>query len=52
MAKWLHPELFEDLDPQAMHQEFIDRYCPGLNFDVYRNGTFAYPPLSENSTAA
>jgi len=51
MAKWLNPELFEDLDPQAMHQEFIDKYCPGLNFDVYRNGTFAYPPLSENSTA-
>lgn len=52
MAKWLHPELFEDLDPQAMHQEFIDKYCPGLSFDVYKNGTFAYPPLAEKDTAA
>jgi iron complex transport system substrate-binding protein len=47
MAKWLHPELFEDLDPKAMHQEFIDKYCPGLSFNVYSNGTFAHPPLSE-----
>lgn len=47
MAKWLHPELFEELDPQAMHQEFIDEYCPGLNFDVYEHGTFIYPLLTE-----
>lgn len=51
MARWLHPDLFGELDPQAMHQEFIDKYCPGLSFDVYRNGTFAYPPLTENNTA-
>jgi iron complex transport system substrate-binding protein len=49
MAKWLHPELFGDLDPQALHQEFIDKYCPGLSFDVYKQGTFAYTPeMSEN----
>jgi len=47
MAKWLHPELFGELDPQAMHQEFIDEYCPGLNFDVYEHGTFIYPLLTE-----
>lgn len=52
MAKWLHPELFENLDPQAMHQEFIDKYCPGLSFDVYKNGTFIYPPLAENKAVA
>jgi iron complex transport system substrate-binding protein len=46
MAKWLQPELFGDMDPQAMHQEFIDKYCPGLSFDVYKHGTFAYPPLT------
>jgi iron complex transport system substrate-binding protein len=43
MAKWTHPELFEDLDPQAMHQEYVDGYCPGLDFDVYQQGTFVYP---------
>ena len=46
IAKWLHPELFEELDTLAMHQEFIDKYCPGLDFDVYKQGTFAYPDES------
>jgi iron complex transport system substrate-binding protein len=42
-AKWLYPDLFEDLDPQAIHQEYIDRFCPGLDFDVSVHGVFAYP---------
>ena len=44
MAKWFHPDLFEDLDPQAIHQELIDRFCPGLDFDVYKHGVFVYHP--------
>ena len=44
-AKWLQPELFEDLDPQAIHQEYIDRFCPGLDFDLSEHGVFVYPPL-------
>ena len=44
-AKWIQPELFEDLDPQAIHQEYIDRFCPGLDFDVSEHGVFVYPPL-------
>ena len=44
-AKWFYPELFEDLDPQAIHQEYIDRFCPGLDFDVSEHGVFVYPPL-------
>jgi len=52
MAKWLHPELFDELDPQAMHQEFIDKYCPGLSFNVYKNGTFIYPSQAENHAVA
>ena len=43
-AKWYQPELFEDLDPQAIHQEFIDNFCPGLDYDVYEHGVFVYPP--------
>ena len=45
LAKWFHPELFKDLDPQGIHQEYIDRFCPGLDFDVFEHGVFVYPPL-------
>lgn len=45
MGKVFQPALFEDVNPQAIHQEFIDRFCPGLNFDVSENGVFFYPPL-------
>ena len=43
-ATWYHPEVFADLDPQELHQEFIDRFCPGLDFDVSEHGVFVYPP--------
>ena len=44
MAKWLHPTLFEDLDPQAIHQEYIDRFCH-IDFNVYEDAVFVYPPF-------
>jgi len=47
MAKWTHPELFEELDPQAMHQEYVDGYCPGLDFDIYTQGAFVCPQDSD-----
>lgn len=28
MAKWLHPDLFADLDPDATFQEFHDKFLP------------------------
>ena len=40
LAKWLYPELFADLDPVAIHQEFIDRFCVGLDYDVTEMGVF------------
>jgi len=43
-AKWLYPDLFEDLDPQVIHQEYINRFCPGLDFDVSEHGVFVYSP--------
>nr|CBH40062.1 iron(III) ABC transporter, solute-binding protein [uncultured archaeon] len=46
MAKLLHPGLFEDLDPEAMHQEYIDKFCY-VDFDVYEHGVFFYPPPEE-----
>ena len=45
-AKWFHPELFEDLDPQAIHQEFVDRF-KRIDFNVYEHGVFVYPPLED-----
>jgi|LGVE01.1.fsa_nt_gb iron complex transport system substrate-binding protein len=43
-AKWFHPELFDDLDPQAIHQEYVDRF-KRIDFNVYEHGVFVYPPL-------
>ena len=44
MAKLLQPGLFEDLDPRAIHQEYLDRF-QHFDFDVYEHGVFIYPPL-------
>jgi iron complex transport system substrate-binding protein len=45
MAKWFYPEEFEDLDPQAIHQEYVDKFC-GIDFDVTKHGVFVYPQVS------
>ena len=45
-AKWIHPKLFEDLDPQAIHQEYLTRF-QGLDYDLDKHGVFVYPPLEE-----
>jgi iron complex transport system substrate-binding protein len=42
-AKWFHPEQFSDLDPQEIHQEYIDQFC-GIDFDVREQGVFVYHP--------
>ena len=41
LAKWFHPELFEDLDPQAIHKEYLE----GFQGVPYR-GVYAYPEPS------
>ena len=46
-AKWFHPELFEDLDPQAIHQEYLTEF-QGLDCDLSESGVFVYPPLAES----
>jgi iron complex transport system substrate-binding protein len=45
-AKWFHPDLFEDLDPQAIHQQFVTEF-QGVDFSVYEQGVWVYPPLEE-----
>ena len=45
LAKWFHPELFEDLDPKAIHQEYLTRF-QGLDIDLDKKGIFVYPEPS------
>ena len=42
LAKWFHPELFEDLDPRANYQEYLTRF-QGLDIDLSKKGVFVYP---------
>jgi len=42
-AKWFHPELFEEMNPQAFHQEYLDRFM-GIDYDVKEDGIFVYHP--------
>ena len=44
MGKLFHPDLFKDIDPQAIHQEYVDKFCH-IEFDVTNHGVFIYPPL-------
>ena len=41
MAKWLHPELFEDIDPIEMQQEYVTLFQK-LEYDVHKEGLFSY----------
>jgi len=42
MAKWFHPELFSDLDPKAIHQQYLTDFM-GIDYDLSEHGVFAYP---------
>ena len=44
-AKIFHPELFEDLDPQAIHQEFLTRF-QRIDYNLDEHGVFVYPEPS------
>jgi iron complex transport system substrate-binding protein len=41
-AKWFYPELFEDLDPKAVHQEYLTRF-QRWDYDQNDKGVFVYP---------
>lgn len=43
MAKWLYPETFADLNPEEIHQEYIDTFI-GIDFNVSEQGVFEYSP--------
>jgi iron complex transport system substrate-binding protein len=44
MAKLFQPELFEDLDPEAIHQEFLTRF-QRIDYDLDEWGVLVYPPF-------
>jgi iron complex transport system substrate-binding protein len=44
LAKWFYPELFADLDPKAVHQEYLTKF-QGLDIDLDEKGVFVYPVL-------
>jgi iron complex transport system substrate-binding protein len=45
VAKWLYPDLFTDLDPQTIHQEFLTRFMR-IDYDLDEWGVFVYPESS------
>ena len=45
LAKWFYPELFDDLNPKAIHQEYLTRF-QGLDIDLDKKGAFVYPEPS------
>ncbi len=46
LAKLFYPDLFEDIDPVAIHQEYVDRFCH-LDYDVRNHGAFVYPGFED-----
>jgi iron complex transport system substrate-binding protein len=47
LAATLYPEQFSDLNPQAIHQEYITNYLH-LDYDLDDSGVFMYPVLNIN----
>lgn len=45
-AKWLYPDIFEDLDPIAVHQEYIDEF-QHVDYNLKEHGVFVYPTTNE-----
>ena len=44
LAKWFYPDLFKDLDPNAIHKEYLKEF-QGLDLDLDRHGSFVYHPI-------
>ncbi|MDD3071911.1 MAG: ABC transporter substrate-binding protein [Methanoculleus horonobensis] len=42
MAKWFYPDLFPDLDPCAIHRQYLEEF-QRLDYDLDEHGTFVYP---------
>ncbi|MCK9405386.1 MAG: ABC transporter substrate-binding protein [Methanothrix sp.] len=42
-AKWFYPDLFKDLDPIAIHQEYLSKVLH-VDYDPSKHGVFIYHP--------
>ena len=51
MARLFHPDLFSNLDPEAIHQEYLTDF-QGLDYDLNEHGVFVYPPIETKSGLA
>lgn len=45
VAKWLYPANFTDLDPEAIHKQYLTEF-QGLSSSLVDNGVFVYPEPS------
>ena len=41
-SKWLHPDIFADMDPEAIHREYLDRFTE-KDYPPGELGSFVYP---------
>jgi iron complex transport system substrate-binding protein len=41
MATWFYPDLFPDLDPRAVHQQYLSEF-QRLDYDLDEHGMFVY----------
>jgi len=51
LACLFHPDLFEDLDPEAFHQDFLTQF-QGLDYDLDEHGVFVYPAIEVDGDLA
>jgi len=42
LAKWFHPDLFGNLDPETVHQQYLTEF-QGVSYDLNERGVFVYP---------
>lgn len=48
MARILYPDVFTDLNPQSIHQEYITKYLRLDNYNLDTIGVYLYPPITIN----
>ncbi|MGF3523105.1 MAG: ABC transporter substrate-binding protein, partial [Candidatus Bathyarchaeia archaeon] len=48
LARTLYPDMFADLNPQEIHQEYLTRFLR-LNYNLDAEGVFLYPALRINN---
>jgi len=48
LAKILHPNLFAELDPKSLHQEYLNEFMDS-DYDLEVHGDFIYPKIADES---